>query len=139
VRRSRVLGAAALLALAACAPGFGSPRTQVQAPLGADFALRRGQTAGITGEAVTVTFVRVAEDSRCPAGVQCIRAGEARVELRLRLPGREPEEVLLVTPVEPRRAEYGDFDVHLVRLEPLPSADGRRPRYTAILRVTKRP
>lgn len=45
------------------------------------FRLGVGETARVDGHAVR--FVEVAEDSRCPQGVDCIRAGEARIRVEV--------------------------------------------------------
>ena len=41
------------------------------------FVLKPGQTATIVDENLTVTFVRVPSDSRCPVNVQCFIRGNA--------------------------------------------------------------
>ncbi|HEX8693080.1 MAG TPA: hypothetical protein VF746_11710 [Longimicrobium sp.] len=133
----RSLAAAALaLALAACPRPYPSTQPRVPARLGEEVALAPGQTAGVEGERLAVSFLRVAEDSRCPQGVQCVRAGEAKVELELRVDDRV-EGVVLATPVEPRSAALGPYRVHLVRLDPLPTREGPPERYTATLRIEK--
>lgn len=130
-------GVAAVLSMAACASmqrGSG-----VQGRLDEPFPLPKGATATLVGDRLTVTFERVESDSRCPLGVQCIRAGEAKVQLQLRLPGQAPEEVILATDgAQPRYATYGAYDLHLVSLEPRPRTDVPHPRYVVTLRVTKR-
>ena len=45
-------------------------------PLGQQFSLAIGETAGISGEDLAIRFVDVAGDSRCPTGVVCIWAGQ---------------------------------------------------------------
>jgi hypothetical protein len=127
---------ATLLLASACATAARTPA--VHAPAGQDFRLAQGQTGTVDGEPLVVRFTGVLEDSRCPAGRQCIRAGEARIQVELRVPGHEAEDVSLATDPEPRRyASYEAYDVHLVALDPLPSPDVARPRYVATLRVTK--
>jgi hypothetical protein len=49
----------------------------VNASLGQDFTLPVGQTAYLASENMNIKFDTVTNDSRCPDGVQCIRAGEA--------------------------------------------------------------
>ncbi len=128
---------AACVAAAGCATMARAP--DVQARLGEDFRLPRGRTAAIAGQRLTVRFTRVVSDSRCPMGVQCIRAGEARVHVKLRLPRRQMEDVVLATaPAQPRYASFGAYDVRLVALEPPRRTDVPHPRYVATLRVTRR-
>jgi hypothetical protein len=131
------LATTAVAVMAACTtmPRGGT----VQAPLGEPFRLAQGETASITGTRLTVRFDSVVSDSRCPVGVQCIRAGEARVGFELRLGGANPQAVILATEgAEPRQAAYDAFDVHLVALEPQPRTDVARPAYVATLRVVRR-
>jgi hypothetical protein len=45
------------------------------------FNLRVGEAARVEDAEFTVTFQKVANDSRCPKDVNCIRAGEAVVVL----------------------------------------------------------
>jgi len=53
----------ALLFTPACKP------EKVVASLGQEFQLGSGQQASITGQDISIEFVRVTEDSRCPTGV----------------------------------------------------------------------
>lgn len=72
---------------------------------GAD-ALRRIDADGIfqlsVGERValeggTLRYLRVANDSRCPPGVQCIWAGDAEVVLQWTATGAQPDDFSLHT------------------------------------------
>ncbi len=127
---------ALVAATAACAT---TPRGTVQAQLDEPFRLAQGETASVGEERLAVRFAEVVSDSRCPVGVQCVRAGEARVRFELRLAGAEPEAVILATEgAQPRYASYGAYDVHLVTLEPQPRTDVPRPAYVATLRVVRR-
>ncbi|HET7234105.1 MAG TPA: hypothetical protein VFJ16_29095 [Longimicrobium sp.] len=111
----------------------------VQARLDEPFRLAQGQVATVADTRLTVRFTGVESDSRCPVGVQCIRAGEARVRLELRLPGREPEVVILATEgAQPRHASYDAYDVHLMGLDPPRRTDVPHPAYVAIVSVVRR-
>jgi len=55
--------ALAVLLVPACKPG------KLAVGLGQEFQLSPGQQASITGEDLSIEFVRVTEDSRCPTGV----------------------------------------------------------------------
>lgn len=65
----------AAVAVALTAAGCASAQPDVVAEAGVPFHLGLGETAAVDGH--TVRFVEVAEDSRCPEGAQCVRAGEA--------------------------------------------------------------
>ena len=136
-RIGSVFAIALAVAAAACAamPRGGG----VQARLDEPFRLAPGETATVAGTRLTVRFAEVVSDSRCPMGVQCIRAGEARVRFELRGAGASPEAVVLATQgAEPRQASYDAYDVHLVSLEPPRRTDVPRPAYVATLRVVRR-
>lgn len=97
------------------------------------------QTAGDTrvtlriGDATTppqtttsVTFARVSDDSRCPAGAQCIWAGDATVTLRVQPAGGDAQLLALHTAnADQRTAEAAGLRITLERLEPVPRVDGR--------------
>ncbi len=74
-----------LLVAAACSS---SPITEVNPP--ATVKLGVGDGAFITGTPWTVIFDSVVSDSRCPVGVFCIQAGEARLALELASPRADP-------------------------------------------------
>jgi hypothetical protein len=50
----------------------------IKAELGEDFTLPVGKTADIAGEDLSIQFVEVTADSRCPQYAKCIVAGEAK-------------------------------------------------------------
>ena len=60
-----------------------------QADLGESFTLAIGESIGISGEDMTIKFVEVTSDSRCPEGAQCIVAGEARIKLTITYEGQD--------------------------------------------------
>ena len=68
--------------LAGCSSAPAGP-SEIKAALGQEFTLPVGQTASITGEDLKFKFDEVTADSRCPTGVQCIWAGEAKVQLSI--------------------------------------------------------
>jgi len=126
---------AALALAAACATA--APPT-VTAGLDQDFRLARGETAAVGPDGLTARFAAVVEDSRCPIGVMCIRAGEAKVQIQLRAPGVGDDVVILATEGgQPRYASFGDYDVRLVTLDPPKRRENPHPAYVATLRVTR--
>lgn len=50
--------------------------------IGDTITLRKGDTAFIRNENISITFNRLVSDSRCPRGVECIWAGEAIGEIQ---------------------------------------------------------
>jgi hypothetical protein len=95
------LAAAALLCLAAagagCAPTVAQDASAA-APSGQAF-LRIGEEVRLGG--LRVRALRLIEDSRCPAGVQCIHAGTVRIAVRLTQDGTVREAVLRLGEREP--------------------------------------
>lgn len=67
-----------------------TPRSNnlVPAQLNVPFQLRVNQTATISSENLQIKFVNVTGDSRCPADVACIWAGEVTIEVNVRKNGR---------------------------------------------------
>ncbi|NOT09525.1 MAG: hypothetical protein HOP28_15145 [Gemmatimonadales bacterium] len=116
-----ILGTAILIAgLAGCTSGSRvgtDPDFRDLAPT--TISLRIGQhgTVGSVG----ITFVRVPEDSRCPADVVCAWAGNAAVELRLEVSGSAlPKTFTINSLLEPREHEAFGLRFSLVALTPAP-------------------
>ncbi len=95
------------------------------AALNQEFDIRVGQWVTIEGERLRVTFDRVSEDSRCPEGVQCVWAGNAKVVLRLSKSRKRSSTMTLNTGTDPKQAAYRGYEVRLVKLDPYPSEKRR--------------
>lgn len=111
--RSLLLG---LLVLGVC----GQPRPfdpEIEVRLDEPFPLRMEQTAEVTGTPLRLRFEEVLEDSRCPADVMCVWAGNARVRLLLEA-DTDPAELLLNTGLEPRAAPAAGYLVTLEAVQP---------------------
>lgn len=109
------------------------------APLGQEFDIRLGDTIWIQDELLRIDFQRVAEDSRCPEGVACVWAGNAKVALRVMKARRRAAQMMLNTMLNPKQSVYRGYEVKLVKLEPHPKKGVRlrRREYTATLVVTR--
>ncbi len=96
-----------------------------------------GQTAAI-GDELTIKFVDVTEDSRCPTGVDCIQAGRAVCRLDVTSGGQTSSVTLSETgggPVEQTVGVYQfKFDV-----TPYPQAGKAiaKSSYKLVMTVTK--
>ena len=64
------------------ATSCGATPTGPSVPLNQLFTLAPSETAVIAGEGVTVQFVQVSGDSRCPGDALCIQGGDAVVMIR---------------------------------------------------------
>lgn len=92
----------------------------MEAALDQPFTLKVGQTASIPAEKVTVKFVAVSEDSRCPKGEQCITAGNARIVLEVAVGSNSPERAELNLGRGSSEAPVGSLEVTLLDLQPYP-------------------
>jgi len=96
-----------------------APSTTVGArtvALGETFTIQVGESVSVSGAGLMVTFVSVVEDSRCPAGVQCIQAGNGAISVSMAKAGGAPAGLTLNTTEGPRSATYGTNTVELVQL-----------------------
>src|SRR5438105_15759646 len=78
-----------------------------------DFDLSPAGTATIDGGALTLTFDKVAEDSRCATGVQCIWAGNGAVVLTVAPPGGSKYSIQLNTNLTPNTATAATYRISL--------------------------
>ena len=103
---------------------------------GEPFRLPLGETA--TRDGHRVRFAEVVDDSRCPADVQCIRAGEAHIRMEI-----DGTSVVLAVPYanqpddDPSMIELGEIQVVVTGLEPTPRTD--RPNVTPEAVLVTRP
>ncbi len=103
---------------------------------GEPFRLPLGETT--TRDGHRVRFAEVVDDSRCPADVQCIRAGEAHIQLEI-----DGTSVVLAVPytnqpdTDPSMIEVGEIQVVVTGLEPYPRTD--RPAATPQAVLITRP
>lgn len=120
-----------ILCVAAFAGGEGRARDGVE--------VRQGKERKVEGSDLKITFLAVTEDSRCPDGVKCIWAGNAKVRLSVRNSKDECVEFELNTNLEPTVYDFGKYHLRLANLSPYPSIKGEmKPRdYTATVEVTK--
>ncbi|HEV7904041.1 MAG TPA: hypothetical protein VGO96_09380 [Pyrinomonadaceae bacterium] len=112
--------------------------------LNQNFVLRVGQEVLVAEQGLSVKFVSVPEDSRCPTGVNCIWAGNVRVQLQVTKAKSKPVKVELS--LNPRdfpdgeAADCGNYKIKLVKVDPYPVADQQlKPGdYAATLSITKK-
>lgn len=99
----------------------GIPRVGYDRP----FRLAYGRSARIGGRDVRIRFVELLEDSRCPADVQCIQAGRARVRLQVRS-RFEPVSIELGTDPDSSLRSAGGVTWELQSVEPYPVGGAER-------------
>jgi hypothetical protein len=107
--------------------------------VGQDFDLAPGQTAVVDGGALSVSFVKVAEDSRCQTGVQCVWAGNGAVVATVNTPGTGKFDATLNTTLTPKTVKAGPYDITLVGLSPYPKQGSKIPpaTYVATLHIIR--
>lgn len=86
--------------------------------------LRVGEETTLPDSKISVKFLSVDDDSRCPQGVNCIWAGSVGVSLQLSAPGEEGRRVRLNTAVEPRAVSYKGHSFNIESVSP-PRVDGK--------------
>ena len=129
----------AVLFLASLAASLGCG-TAAPAATDQTLELRNGEKASVSGGELTVTFVGVPEDSRCPKGEQCIQAGRARLSFEGVVRGGAPVRFELDSSRE-AETQVGQYWITLEGLQPFPVA-GRRiaPQdYVARLQIRRSP
>ncbi len=108
-----------LLALCALFLNLGCPKPappSVKFSLGRPFPLHVGQTAESADvQGFTIKFDKIASDSRCPQGVQCITAGKADVVLTLNKVGGS-QNVTLPFTIPNGTSNVTDFEGYIVRV-----------------------
>jgi hypothetical protein len=114
-KREMLLGLVLAL-LTAAAPGHAA----LSASLGERASLRPGQDLVVRGENLSVRFVSVLEDSRCPKGEQCLVAGRARIALDVEKTSEKKARVELATAEPPAAAAYAGYAITLLDLSPYP-------------------
>lgn len=114
---------------------------QKQVSLGKEFELKVGEKAVVDGESLTINFVEVKDDSRCPRGKTCVWAGNAEVVATVysTADSGKKAELQLNTNLKPRTVSFGKYEIHLVGLNPYPDGDSPpdKNNYTAVFLIKK--
>lgn len=97
--------------------------SSIKASLDSQFTLSVGQSASIENEPIEIKFIGVTADSRCPIGVQCIRAGDVTCEVEITCNGTS-KRVLLTQPTRSGGTDGNVFENYLFDIEvsPYPEA-----------------
>jgi hypothetical protein len=78
--------------------GAAEAQEQPERYLNKYFRIKAGESVSIPSENMTIWFVDVTEDSRCPRGVQCIQAGQATALIRIEASDTPPSATLTTLP-----------------------------------------
>jgi len=117
---TRIAALLAGLALTGCVTA--SPPDSPAVGPGASVTLGVGEAASIQGAPVSVRFVAVIEDSRCPTDTTCVWAGEVKVQIEILERARDARAVELKLN---ESANAGGRAVTLVQVEPQPRSNVR--------------
>ena len=104
-----------------------------------EFTINYGQTLFVKDSNLQLKFVSIGEDSRCPQGAQCIRAGNAAVNLEVSQTDKNSVNITLNTNEEPKAEVYQQFTIKLTSLKPIPKdgVDIKTEDYSATLKVCR--
>ncbi len=108
-----------LATLSILSTGFGGGEA-IQVKLDEPFELRIGEKASVAGGEVTLTFLAVPQDSRCPKGEQCIVAGKAIVSLEVAPRDGAAVTLKIDTSVESGEMDISGFQIGVLGLSPYP-------------------
>jgi hypothetical protein len=123
-----------LLAVAGCF----TKNPTAPSPVGQEFTLAPGQSAGVVDTPISVTFRGVSGDSRCPADALCIQGGDALVQIEVTSGLSHRDYALHTGDMKP--VTHDDLTITLLELSPYPFS-GRTidpSEYRAKLRVDRR-
>ena len=87
-----------------------------QVALGEAFTIAIGESVGIAGESLVVTYSQFVSDNRCPFGVQCVTAGNGQIVVGVAKTGGSPASLTLNTTEGPKSGAYLSYTVTLVQL-----------------------
>ena len=128
---------AALLPVIAACRGATDPRpAQVSSP--AEVTLRVGQQVTVDS-VLSLAFLRVPADSRCPSLAMCVWAGDGAVQSAYALGMGPSRPDTLHTFLDPKLALFGGFTITLLELGPYPDTSIPIPQsqYVARFRVER--
>ncbi len=107
-----------IVCAAAMAAGCGASPTSPEGPLTVTAILQAGQTTSAGG--LSVTFVGVTTDSRCPAAAICITSGDATLQFAFSANNRAADGQLQVYHPDKKHTQYEGFTIEVQNLAPYP-------------------
>ena len=114
----------------------------LQGQLDQDLKVKHGHEVGIFSEHMMIAFTTLNAESRCPRSVTCVRAGEAKITIRVAKQFLATETRVLTIPAGQAgsdSAQYMGYTITLKALDPYPETpDKPEPEsYEATIVVTK--
>jgi hypothetical protein len=117
---------------------FGSV-LQAEAQTAERVALRVGKQKKLSRSKLTIKFVSLVEDSRCPKGTNCVWAGNATIKVKVSNARGESQIFELNTNLGAKGDTLGGYAINLESLTPHPATNIRIDKngYTATFSVKK--
>lgn len=127
-----------ILILTLCVAGFVST-ADAQAKQKQEIKMLVGTKKKASRSKLTVQFVSVIEDSRCPEDVNCVWAGNAKIKISVKSADKPEEFFELNTNTGAKGATYGRYAVYLTELTPISNGDPKTSRiaYTAKFSISR--
>jgi hypothetical protein len=102
-------------------------------------ALRNGTQRTVARGELTIKFVTVVEDSRCPVDVNCVWAGNAKIQVKVTDHRGRTKIMELNTNAEPKVDQLGRYAISLMNLTPKPTQNRKHTpsRYNARLSIQR--
>jgi hypothetical protein len=113
--------------------------TFLQAQTNQRITVQVNQQKTLSKSRITIKFVSLVDDSRCPTDVQCIQAGNGEIQIQLKKVGSAAKTVNLNTNTQPQSVSFAGYTIKLIDLNPKPASNIRINRlgYTATFLVDK--
>jgi len=102
--------------------------------------IKRGQQKKAADSGITLKFVSVLEDSRCPTDVNCIWEGNAKIEVIISdKNGGSKKSVMNTTSGGPLGDQHNGWAIYLTSLTPLPKGTKatKQKSYVATFNITR--
>ena len=114
-----------------------SPSTQAQT--NRQVKIQINQTKRIFRNNLTVKFVSLVEDSRCPVDANCVWAGNAKIQIKVINARGVSRFFELNTNLKPQAIKFSSYEIKLIDLNPKPRTNIRinRNGYVATMIVSR--
>ena len=119
---------------------FAGCASTIDANLDTQFTLSPGQSAYINSEKMYVKFIGITQDSRCPTGVECIRAGDVSASIEITQDGvKSPATLTITGGLNSSMAFVSQFYTLTASVTPYPAAAKtiKKGDYRLLLNVSK--
>jgi hypothetical protein len=101
--------------------------------------IRVGQQKSVPQNGLTIKFLSLVEDSRCPTDTDCIWAGNAKIKVQISNRRGGSQTFEMNTNLGPKGDSFGGYAIYLESLAPAPRSNIRinRNGYTATFKISK--